>query len=137
MQTAAEIEELVLFRDAVLPADVVVPTPNGDWPTVVGRENFRGAVLRRAVTSKGTMVHRPQYGGDLIDGLEAPTTPEELSARQVDIEENTRRDPRVGRVDVTAEEDTANPGRVLVRLNVTPLRSDIELQEVVGLDQET
>lgn len=134
--SAAEIEELILFRDAVLPAGTVVPTASGDWPTVAGRENFRGAVLRRAVTTPGTMIHRPDYGGGLADAIEAPASEEDLSAQIVAIEENLRRDPRVGRADVTAVESNETPGRVLVQMTVTPLRSDDELREVVGFDLE-
>ncbi len=133
MLTAAEIEEVILFRDAELPASTVQPTPSGDWPSIAGRENFRRATIRRAVTSKGTMVHRPEYGGDIVRAAERPAISEEFAAREVDIEENATRDPRVGEVRVAVEESTT-PGRVTVELTVQPLRT--ELREVVGLELE-
>lgn len=134
MLTASELEELLLLNDIVLPVDEVTVTSSGDWPTIAGRDNFREASLRRVVTQQGTMVHRPLYGGNLLSGLERPATDEELTDREVEIDENLRRDPRMGEIEVSVAVDANVPNRVQVRVDVQPLR--IDETETVGLELE-
>lgn len=116
----SQIAEARWFRDVVLPAEgeTVQVTPSGDWPTVAGRANLHDAHRRRAVTTPGEMVHRPQYGGGLVLGLERPNTEAMHAQLAASLRSNALRDPRLGDIEVDVNELDAS--RVLTELVLHP-----------------
>lgn len=120
LPTYPDIAEKRFGRDLVLtfPDGEVRPTPTGDWPSVGGRANLHAAMRRRLATTKGQLVHRPDYGADLelfVGELNAPGERARLAAG---ARRNVLRDPRIGEagVAVTAPEQ----GRVVVELKIQP-----------------
>ena len=123
MATLSEIDERRFGRDGVLPplGQTVQHTASGDWPTVAGRENLRGALARAAVTSPGDLVHRPLYGGGLLARVETPDTDVVRALLTGNIRASTLADERVEDVSVDINEDPTVAARVIVDLVVTPL----------------
>ena len=136
-ETVLEIEERLLLRDGVLPADrdTFQATSTGDWPTVAGRENFRGAHMRRATTVQGTLVHRPLYGGNLPLNIGVLDSDTQRSVLQNTIRTNALRDPRTGEAIVRVSEDGVVASQIYVDLEVTPLRNS-EIAERTGFTLE-
>jgi len=48
--------------------------PHGDIALIVGKPNLHSALLRRIVTEKGAVIHRPNYGCGLGKFQNAPMT---------------------------------------------------------------
>lgn len=110
----------VFGRDLVLTwAETKVrPTITGDWPIISGRPNLQAAMIRRALTSRTTLVHRPEYGGDLQLQIEAPGSPARLAEAANRIRDNARLDPRVGNARAVASQTAI--GEILVDLVISP-----------------
>lgn len=135
--TILEIEARILGRDGVLPADRTTfqATSTGDWPSIAGRDNFREAHKRRAVTTPGELVHRPLYGGGLALNIEQLNTDTRKAIIKNAIRTNALRDARTGECLVKVTDDGDISGRVFVDLEVTPLRST-EFVERAGFTLE-
>ncbi len=98
------IEERLLFRDLELPEEPTAPlraTPTGDLRTLAGRPNYRAATRRRAVTSPGTLVFRPEYGAGLEESLERPASAAAKSNLVNNARRNFLRDPRTEEIIIT------------------------------------
>ncbi len=106
-------------RDLVVPGlgVDVAPTLAGDWPTVAGTANLRGAALRRIQTSPGEMTHRQDYGAGLAAQIERPSTAVARSLLTASILDNLRRDSRIETVEVDIQDGTT-PERSLVDVRV-------------------
>lgn len=116
-----QIAEARWGRDLVLidcEVGDVPATATGDWPTIAGRENLHEAHRRRATTSPGELLHRPEYGGGMVLFLGVPSSPAELARLGAQLRINAARDRRVGDVKVTAALDSER--RVIVDLAIQP-----------------
>jgi phage baseplate assembly protein W len=94
-------------------------TPSGDILEVTGKENLRQAVIHRLITSKGSLIHRPEYGVGLKNyqnRLSTLSTQRELAN---EIKKQLESDPRIESVDsVKFTQETENQAgtfRVLVK----------------------
>lgn len=114
--------DLYLDLDPEAPIRV---TPTGDLPTVTGYACLRQDVAANAITTPGSMVHRPDYGGGLLDAVETPGTPGELARAGNRIRRSLRRDARIVDAKPTVTPGTpSDPGRlgtVTVDLVVQPI----------------
>jgi phage baseplate assembly protein W len=131
MSTYSEIAEARWGRDIVLPdcEAGVTPTATGDWPTVAGRANLHGAHRRRAVTTPGELLHRPEYGGGMMLWLEAPNSAGEQARLAASVRGNAFRDPRVEEVRVAVSTPEGRENQSLIELTIRP-RGEIESETV-------
>lgn len=119
--TYSEIAEARWGRDLLLidcEVGSVPPTATGDWPTIAGRENLHDAHRRRAVTSPGELVHRPEYGGGLVLSVGATSKTGNLVRAAVNLRTNAARDRRVADVRASVTLDDAD--RVIAELSIQP-----------------
>lgn len=72
-----------------------VRTPTGDLGTISGVENVRQALLHRLLTSKGTLIHRPDYGVGIKNFLGGVADTSQKMKLAVILKEQFQRDPRV------------------------------------------
>jgi phage baseplate assembly protein W len=92
-------------------------SPTGDLDTVSGLVSMRAAILRRLLTKKGSLAHRPDYGIGLGDFQNAPMTlamKRQLAQR---IADQLPRDPDISSVEsvsVTAEDN--DPSNVKIKV---------------------
>lgn len=75
--------------------DELLLTPTGDLRTRSGRGNLRLALQQRALTARGDLLHRPDYGGGLPEAVELPSTPAARSELGARVRSNALRDSRV------------------------------------------
>lgn len=124
-ETVLQIEERLLLRDGVLPANraTFLATSTGDWPSIAGRDNFVEAHKRRAVTTPGDLVHRPLYGGGLVLAIGRLDTDTQRALVRNSIRTNALRDPRTGEVVVSTSGDDNIANFIYVDMELTPLRS--------------
>lgn len=129
--TYADIQARRFGRDLVLPApgDAVTPTPTGDWPTVAGRPNLQAALIRRATTSPGELMHRPQYGAGVLAFLESPNADEVRARMDVVVRANLLQDPRVADVQTRSFPRPENPAHTVLDVRYQA-RGDDEVDEV-------
>lgn len=130
------IDERRLLRDLDLPItvdDTLTPTSTGDLPGSAGRSNLRQAVRRRVLTSPGTLLWRPEYGGGLVDVVEAAATPGARAGLANAIRRNLLRDPRLSgataRVTLGVPGQASRAASVTVDLSIT-LRHDRSNQDL-------
>lgn len=113
----ATIEE-VLGRDIAFKSDFVL-TPTGDLDTIAGLENLKDALLRRLVTTPGTLIHRPTYGVGIksyLNGLNSLGAQRQLG---ISIKEQFELDSRVEKVtSVKITNSDSNPGLVVVEVRI-------------------
>ena len=113
----ASIEE-IYGRDIAFKSDLVI-TPAGDIDTISGIDNVKEALFRRLITSKGSLVHRPDYGVGIKDFQNSPSTlfyQQQLAAK---IKEQFELDPRVEKVvGVSIDFDDYSPQIVNIKVRV-------------------
>lgn len=116
-----DITEARWGRDLVLvdeDAGGVASTPTGDWPTVAGRPNLHAAHRRRATTSPGQLLCRPDYGAGMLGFVGASTAPAERVRLAQAVRLNALRDPRIAEVGVAVQLDAQQ--RVIAELTLSP-----------------
>lgn len=95
--------------------------PSGDLETISGLENYKQAMIRRWMTSLGTLLHRPLYGGGLKDFQNAPNT---LSTRRQiaqRIEQQALRDERTAKVNsVGMDWNDETPELTIITVSLKP-----------------
>lgn len=107
-----DIQTRRLGTDVELPLDPdddIPLTNTGDMQTVTGVANLQLALPRRCCVSPGTLVHRPDFGGGLVDQVSAPTTLDRRASIASNIRRNLLRDPRVSESRVSVSRPA--PGR--------------------------
>jgi phage baseplate assembly protein W len=93
----------------------------GDISTISGLDNLKQAIIRRVMTTPGSMVHRPTYGAGLKTFLGAPATlgtDREIAKR---IDEQLIQDVRIAEVLSVLVERTDNTpdiNKVIVSVRV-------------------
>jgi phage baseplate assembly protein W len=114
MATAEEI----YGKDIAHKSDYIV-TPTGDLDTIAGLENVKDALLRRLVTTPGSLIHRPNYGVGIKSYQNAPSSlayQRELAGK---IKEQFELDPRVDEVlGVAVDYDDLEPQKVLIKVRL-------------------
>lgn len=116
MATAEE----VYGRDIAFKADYV-PSPTGDLEMIAGLENVKEALLRRLVTSPGSLIHRPNYGVGIksFQGrLNSLAAQRELAARIVSQYLEDTRVEAVTNVGVVVENDRPDLIQILVTVTL-------------------
>lgn len=71
---------------------------DGDIESVKGLENIREALLRRLVTTPGSLVHRPEYGVGVEDYQNSPMSLANQRSLALRIKEQFELDSRVDEV---------------------------------------
>jgi len=91
------------------------PSKNGDLLTITGKENLSQALFHRLITSKGSLVHRPDYGVGIKDfegGISSLASQRELALR---IKDNFEQEPRIKEVTgLKFNQDDVNPSQFTV-----------------------
>lgn len=109
-----------LLRDIMHKRDLVRRPTDGDLERIEGLENLRQALLRRLVTSPGSLVHRPEYGVGIKDfqgSLNSLANQRKIAAR---INEQFLRDPRVESVDgVSISSTDSRPEHIVISVRYT------------------
>lgn len=94
-------------------------SPTGDLERISGIENVREELLRRLITSPGTLVHRPEYGvgvKDYLNGINRLGNKRQLAIK---IQEQFTQDPRVASLlGVQISEDPSNTHMVSIIIRV-------------------
>lgn len=72
-----------------------VRTAEGDLETISGLDNVKEAIFRRIVTTKGSIVHRPNYGCSLKNYQNAPASLANKRKLALEIQDQVEEDPRV------------------------------------------
>lgn len=99
--------------------DFVKTATGGDLQTITGLDNVREAVLRRLITTPGSVVHRPQYGAGLQEFLNAPATIATKRAIAARIDDQLTRDPRIEEVlSVGIEGDSTAPDKFTISVRI-------------------
>lgn len=127
-------DERVLGRDLWLPddpSDDLRVGPTGDLLTVAGGESVRAGLRRRATSSPGQMVHRPDFGAGMERHLEHRSLGARLSLMAGDLRRNAMRDPRVE--DVATSVSTDGPAAI-VSFTARLRRSQREVANTVRVD---
>lgn len=91
----------------------------GDLDTVEGLDNIRAHILRRIMTSPGSIAYRPLYGVGMADFQNAPFTLATQQALALRINDQLPQDPRIESVNsVEFQQNTDNVGLITVIVNV-------------------
>lgn len=106
-----ELEELK--EDLALPLRL---DSNGDLATIRGLPNLESALECRAVTHRGELVHRPDYGQDWEDMEAAPSVEQTWATIEARTLDNFRGEKRVDNLAVEVVQDPLEPGDTIVRL---------------------
>lgn len=96
-------------------------TPTGDLDVISGRDNLGRALAAASLTSAGTLLHRPLYGGGLVDDVESAGTPGNLARASNRVRTALLQDPRLagGTLDVTVAPGTPTDPRALGHITAT------------------
>jgi phage baseplate assembly protein W len=114
----ADIEE-ILLRDLQHSKDLVAD--DGDLATLAGLANIKAAVLRRIMTTKGSVVHRPDYGCNLKALQNSPVTlavKEKFAQELVDQFKNESRIEAITQVSFFNEDKSPEQLRIVVKFKV-------------------
>jgi phage baseplate assembly protein W len=113
----ANIDE-IYKTDLAFVSDLVV-TPAGDLETVSGLNNYRDALLRRLITTPGSLIHRPDYGVGIKRWSNAINSISERQKIAVAIKEQFERDPRTAKViSVGISSDNERPETIKINVKV-------------------
>jgi phage baseplate assembly protein W len=94
-------------------------TPQGDFALIEGVDNVKQALLHRLLTTKGTLVHRPEYGVGIKNYLGAPLDFETQRQLAVQMQAQFLNDLRVAGVNtIQIEQDENNLFSVTIWANV-------------------
>lgn len=119
MATAEEI-----YLTDILHRKDFVRTTSGDLETVTGRANLKQAIFRRIMTTKGTIVHRPNYGVGLKQYQNELMTLDQQRALSARIDDQLPQDDRVEEVlgvRVENEDETPESLKITVRVKAVGL----------------
>ena len=101
--------------------DDFIKTPKGDIETIEGIANVRQALFARLITSKGTIIHRPDFGVGIKDyqnSISSLSRQQELAQR---IGEQFSLDPRVSEVvsvSINYSDSTPEKVEILVKIKL-------------------
>lgn len=96
-----------------------VRTPTGDLATIAGVENVRRALLRRLLTTKGSLVHRPDYGVGIKSFQNGIADSAQKIRLAVILKEQFERDERVEEVlGLTVGVDVEQPEVIRIKTKV-------------------
>ena len=91
----------------------------GDTSLVLGLENRRRALIRRAVTNKGALAHRPNHGGGLKAFQNAPMTLASKERLVNQLAEDWAKDPFVKKINsVKIDQDNYNKIIITARIEL-------------------
>ena len=108
----ATIEEYYL-------TDIAKREELGDVETISGLENRKLALIRAAVTNKGSLVHRPDWGGNLKAYQNAPMTLSRRERMANQLAEQWRKDPFVKKVTgVQIEQNAVDQITIIARVEL-------------------
>lgn len=94
----------------------------GDLELETGRENLRQALLRRLMTSPGSIVHRPTYGVGIKDYQGSVSTLDQKRSLAQKISDQFEEDDRVEEVlGVRVESEDETPEKVKITVRVKPI----------------
>ena len=123
----ATSDERRFGRDLLLPESAESATritPTGDLRTIAGRANLKQAHRLRAITLRGSLVHRNAYGGDLPRFVEEPNTTTTRSRISESLRRNALRDTRITDVSASVSlgtpQDPDNDFAATVRMSIQP-----------------
>lgn len=109
----ATIDELYL-TDILHKKDMQV-TPQGDIALISGKDNVVDAIIRRIITTKGSIVHRPNYGVGLKRLQNAINSVQKQLELAEDIRVQLADEERVETVkEISVSVDDNNPERLRV-----------------------
>lgn len=92
---------------------------DGDIDIVTGIANIQQALMRRLVTSKGSLAHRPDYGVGVKDFLNSPNSLENQRALATRVKEQFERDDRIEEVTgLRVETNSDSPSKVIIYVRV-------------------
>lgn len=94
-------------------------TGTGDLATVSGQDNLVAALTDRAITRRGEIPHRPNYGVDFDEFQNAPAIEEEYVLLQARLLEQYLREDRLEAVTVDVVPDPSNSGDTQVYVRGT------------------
>lgn len=107
-----------LLRDLRFKDDYDI-TPQGDLGLVEGVDNVKQALMHRLLTTKGTLVHRPDFGVGIKNFLGAPMSFETQREIAVQIQAQFLNDSRVAGVNsIQILESEINPFSVTISVEV-------------------
>ena len=96
-----------------------VVTPGGDVDRITGLENLKKAILRRILTSPGSLAHQPNYGVGIKDFQNAKLTlavKRKIGGR---IDEQLRLDERISKVlGVSISQDPSITSMITISIRV-------------------
>lgn len=119
---STEVE--VFQTDIAFKADFV-KTASGDLDRAEGLANFKEAILRRCVTVRGALVHRPNYGIGIqryLGKLNSIAAQQQLAQ---EIREQLEADERTEKVTgIQVKLDDNNPFKVVIIVRVKPVGYD-------------
>lgn len=116
----ADINE-ALLTDIEHKKDYVIRVGTGDLNTIFGLANMKEALLRRLVTEKGAIIHRPGYGVGLKRFQNGPNRIDDRRKLAIEIREQYLLDSRVEEVrgvQVNSEDLTPQKVQIVVRVLV-------------------
>lgn len=116
MPSASQLDTKRLGTDLVLTATVNRGLASGGRaPTVSGRANIRQVLENIASVAPGELIHRPNYGGGLVESLETLNTPANQARALTMMRDAILRDPRF--VDASlALSNGPTPGTVRIQI---------------------
>ena len=94
-------------------------TPTGDLATVSGLARVRESIMRRLTTRRGSLLHRPSYGCDLLQYQNAPLT---LATQQRIIKivsDACAEEAEVTSVNEVSIAETSTPSMALIKSRVS------------------
>ena len=110
------------------PDEEIRVTPTGDLQSQTGYANLRHALESCAVTTPGELIHRPEYGGGLIEAVETANTPTGRARLSNKLSRSLLRDARYGEISVAAAQglpsDPTRREAVTVTVTATPRGDD-------------
>jgi len=120
-----------LLKDIKHVKDYVIRDGTGDLDTIEGLDNMKQALLRRLITEKGAIIHRPDYGVGLKQFQNAPNRLDDRRQLALRINEQFLEDDRVQEVlgvQVNSEDLTPDQVTIVVRVLVVGY-GEIEIQK--------
>lgn len=135
-------DETRFGRDLALTEDpdaAIRPTITGDLPTLAGRANLKAAIRRRAVTVRGQLVHRGEYGGDLPLYIETANSPAGRATLGATLRRNLLRDDRLSEVKLAVASGRPSDSRASSSVTITATltaRGDDSAEQITFIAQE-
>ena len=114
----SELDEF-LKRDVAFKSDFVI-TATGDLDLIEGLGNVKEALFRRLLTTKGSIIHRPEYGCSIKEYQNAINSIENQRSLARTIKEQFEEDVRVESVSgVSFNVDDNKPDMIKVNVKVS------------------